>query len=285
MGKIVHAHVPGRRLVSVVTVVFNGALHLEQAIRSVLAQSYDNIEFIIVDGGSTDGTLEIIRRYNDRIDQWVSEPDRGLYDAMNKGIALSSGDLIGFLNADDWYEPGAIAAVVEACRPAEGRNTIIAGMWNLVFEEIGLTVRATPSLKFHLGMPISHQAMFVPRGVYDSIGGYDLRYRYAADLDMLLRLHTNRVRFHFLDSVLVNFRTSGTSERHFRESGREASRIIRAYRPWTTWCLFKVIRFKFETLNILSQKVERFLGKSAARSLKRTYYRLKAKYSGTWRIS
>ena len=144
---------------------------LEQAIRSVLAQSYDNIEFIIVDGGSTDGTLEIIRRYNDRIDQWVSEPDRGLYDAMNKGIALSSGDLIGFLNADDWYEPGAIAAVVEACRPAEGRNTIIAGMWNLVFEEIGLTVRATPSLKFHLGMPISHQAMFVPRGVYDSIGG------------------------------------------------------------------------------------------------------------------
>lgn len=275
---------PGKPLVSVVTVVFNGDRHLEQAIGSVLAQSYDNIEFIVVDGGSTDGTLDIVRRFEDRIDRWISEPDRGIYDAMNKGIAMSTGDMIGFLNADDWYEPGTIEAAARAHNSPGEENSVIAGAWNLVFEDIGLTVRAAPSLKFHLGMPLSHQALFVPKGVYKTVGKYDLQYRYAADLDMVLRLSARGVRFRFLDSVLVNFRTTGASERHFLESGREASGIIRKYQPFTTWCLFKVLRLKFEALNFVSRKTEQFLGKSVAGSLKRAYYRLKALYSRNWRI-
>lgn len=281
---IVRRNPHGKPLVSIVTVVFNGESHLDQAILSVLGQSYENIELIIVDGGSTDGTLDIVRRYESRIDRWISESDRGIYDAMNKGIALSSGDLVGFLNSDDWYEPGAIQAIAEAFASAEERNTVIAGAWNLVFEEIGLTVRATPSLKFHTGMPLSHQAMFVPRRIYDSAGGFDLRYRYAGDLDLAIRLHKSGVHFHFLDSVLVNFRTTGASERHFRESGREASEIIRKQLPRKTFCIFRILRIKFELLNVISLKAERLLGKPLAGFLKKAYYRLKAMYSRNWKI-
>jgi len=104
---------PGRPLISIVTVVYNGAKHLEQTILSVLKQSYPNVEYLIIDGGSTDGTLEIIRQYEEAIDYWISETDKGIYDAMNKGISLASGDYIVFLNADDWYERGAIESVAQ----------------------------------------------------------------------------------------------------------------------------------------------------------------------------
>src|ERR1700742_4639960 len=90
-------------LVSVVTVVYNGAKHLEQTINSVLNQSHKNVEYIIIDGGSTDGTLDIIKRYEDKIDYWQSERDGGIYFAMNKGVSLAKGELIGILNADDFY--------------------------------------------------------------------------------------------------------------------------------------------------------------------------------------
>ena len=93
----------GKPLITVVTVVFNGEQFLEETILSVMNQTYENIEYIIIDGGSTDGTLNIIKKYENSIDYWVSEYDRGIYDAMNKGIALSQGDFIGFLNADDLY--------------------------------------------------------------------------------------------------------------------------------------------------------------------------------------
>src|SRR5574342_808175 len=98
-------------LVSVITVVYNGARHLEQTLLSVINQGYGNIEYIVVDGGSVDGTLDIIGKYEDRIDYWVSEPDDGTYDAMNKGIELAHGELIGLLNSDDYYEPDAIGII------------------------------------------------------------------------------------------------------------------------------------------------------------------------------
>jgi glycosyltransferase involved in cell wall biosynthesis len=96
-------------LVSIITVVLNGAKYIEQTIKSILDQNYANIEYIIVDGGSTDGTLEILKRYNDKIDYWVSERDKGIYFAMNKGISFAKGELIGILNADDFYLEGAVA--------------------------------------------------------------------------------------------------------------------------------------------------------------------------------
>ena len=105
---IVRDGTPDRPLVSIVTVVYNGAATIERTIASVLGQSYPNIEYIIVDGGSTDGTLDILRAHEDRVDLWVSERDGGIYDAMNKGVALCTGEWVGLINADDWYVDDAV---------------------------------------------------------------------------------------------------------------------------------------------------------------------------------
>ena len=99
-------------LISIITVSYNAVKTIEDTILSVINQTYPNIEYIIIDGGSTDGTLDIIKKYQDKITYWVSEPDKGIYDAMNKGIAKANGELIGIINADDWYELDAVQNVV-----------------------------------------------------------------------------------------------------------------------------------------------------------------------------
>ncbi len=101
-------------LVSIITVVYNGAKTLEQTILSVLNQTYKNIEYIIIDGESTDGTLDIIEMYRDKISTCISEPDEGLYDAMNKGVSIANGELIGIINSDDWFEKNAVELVVSS---------------------------------------------------------------------------------------------------------------------------------------------------------------------------
>lgn len=271
-------------LISVITVVYNGEKHLEQSILSVLDQYHGNVEYIIIDGGSTDGTLDVIRKYEDRIDYWISEPDRGIYDAMNKGIMAATGDLIGFLNSDDWYLPGALEEVANAYVLQGDGRTVIAGRWNLVFEDIDLTINVRPTLKFHAGMPLSHQAMFVPKPVYETLRGYDLQYRYAADLDLALRLFTGGMKFIFLDTVIASFRTSGASEKYYRESGKEASRIIRNYLPYPLYLRFRLVRIKFEILNLLSHVIRRIFGEKLSGFLKKTYFLLKSRYSSNWEI-
>jgi glycosyltransferase involved in cell wall biosynthesis len=260
-----------------VTVVYNGERHISQAIQSVLSQSYANIEYIIVDGGSTDRTLDIIRAHEDRIDCWMSEPDEGIYDAMNKGIGLASGDLVGMLNSDDWYADEAIAEVARLYADGGGKNRVIAGKWGIVLERLGLTIEAAPSLRFHTGMPLCHQAMFVPRATYDSVGLYDTRYRFAADLDMVLRLRNADVPFAFSDKILVNFRATGASDRNYRESVREASEIIRNHLPYPTYAAYRVVRWKFEFLNRAAGFFERAIGGKASDRLKSAYYRAKAR--------
>lgn len=273
-----------RPLVSIVTVVYNGEQHIDQAIRSVLSQTYDNIEYIIVDGGSTDRTLDIIRKYEDHIDCWVSESDRGIYDAMNKGIGLARGDLVGLLNSDDWYADGAVAEVARIHADGGGQNRVIAGKWAIVLEQLDLTIEATPSLRFHTGMPLCHQAMFVPMAAYASVGLYDLGYRFSADLDMVLRLYTRRVPFVFSDKVLVHFRASGASDKNYRKSVKEASGIIRKHLPYPTYAAYRMIRWKFEFLTRTSKFIERAVGRGTADRLKSAYYRAKARYSPTWKV-
>ena len=219
---------PERPLISVVTVVRNGAAHLEQTILSVLGQSYDNVEYLVVDGGSTDGTVDILRRYQDRLDYWVSEPDHGIYDAMNKGLQLAGGELIGLLNADDFYQPGALEMVAQAyC--SEGTHGIYYGDNIVLQEDLALIYRSHATLRYWLGMPMCHQAMFVHQDLYERLGGYNTRYRFAADYEFLLRAIAANVAFVHVQGYLVSYRNTGLTSVHYASSLGEAKRINREY--------------------------------------------------------
>lgn len=219
---------PQKPLVSVITVVLNGEKHLAQTIQSVASQSYENIEYVIIDGGSHDKTLEIIGKYESSIDYWISAPDTGIYDAMNKGIQLSRGTLIDLLNADDYLDPNAVEAVVSGYKK-KGSPCIIYGDYFLIDETLGYKVEARSHLNFWLGMTVSHQSMFVHREVYESLGYYDTGYSLASDYDFLLRAINNSVELVHVDVLVVFRRLHGKGGRNFLLSKLETNSIQRKY--------------------------------------------------------
>lgn len=198
-------------LVTIVTVVRNGAKYLKYAIESIISQSYKNIEYIIIDGGSTDGTLEIIKQYEFAVNRWISEPDNGIYDAMNKGINLAGGSIIGILNSDDWYESDTIELVV-ATFMAQACDVVTGDM--LIWQNSSEFVRVKPNISWprvKYGIfKINHPATFVSRDVYRDYS-FDIRYPTAADLKFLLQLILINKKFSYLNKVLVNFRAGGAS--------------------------------------------------------------------------
>jgi len=185
---------PGRPLVSVITVVYNNRKHLEETIRSVLSQSYDPVEYIIVDGGSTDGTLDIIREYGDRIDFWRSEPDEGISDAMNKGVRLATGDLIAHLHSDDYYkDDGTLSAVAGELLRHPGALWLTGGID--IVDPGGRVLQTVTGRKYSYrklvrGNFILHPATFVTREGFGKAGLFDPAYRYSMDYDLWLRLGT-----------------------------------------------------------------------------------------------
>ena len=183
----------GIPLVSIITICKNSERFIEQSILSVLQQSYEDIEYIIVDGGSEDGTIDIIREYENRIDYWLSERDQGISDAFNKGIGKSTGDIIGILNSDDWYELDAVETVVK------NRSSF----------------QITP-----------HPSVFCTRKVSEEVGLYDLEYKHTMDMEFLLRA-VRRYEPHFIDKVLANFRTGGVSMKALIPAKREVLRLLR----------------------------------------------------------
>ena len=207
---VIRSSTPAEPLLTVVTVVYNGALHIEKAIQSVLSQDYMNIEYIIIDGCSTDGTIDIIHRYQKIIDYWVSAPDQGIYDAMNKGIMLSRGELIGFLNSDDYYEPGAIRAVIQ-----DYKNTCYKGIYygnSFVIQcDLRISYLSMGNASLWRGLGFKHQAMFVHRDIHKKFGLYNPAYRIAADYDFVLRAVSKGVKLIHIDKTLVNYSNTGAS--------------------------------------------------------------------------
>lgn len=202
-------------LVSVITVVFNGASHLRRAIDSVLNQSYRPIEYIVIDGESTDGTVDILRALDVRINYWISEPDTGIYDAMNKGIRYATGEIIGILNSDDWYEPDAVKWSVEALQTSEaGYSYGSAYMVDAAGTRVGIA-RPVPLGQFaHRVMsetPLPHPTMFVRRVAYDRCGGFDGSLRLAGDFELIARFQRQGVIGVEVPRMLVNFQLGGAS--------------------------------------------------------------------------
>jgi glycosyltransferase involved in cell wall biosynthesis len=207
------ASTPDKPLISIITVIFNGEEFLEQTLQSVQNQSYDNIEYIIVDGGSTDSTLDIVKQYSSLIDYWVSEPDDGLYDAMNKGIALATGDIIGIINSDDWYEPDTVQNIVDAFQ-ANPEAMIVHGNMRYISENGNTLVRKhKPSLFFlkYYGMSYMHPTMFVRKEEYER-HTYNSHLRSLADFQFILQTRlSNPTAIHYLDDTLANYRLGGVS--------------------------------------------------------------------------
>lgn len=176
--------------ISIITVCYNSAATLEKTILSVAGQTYNNIEYIIVDGNSNDTTIPIIKKHECKVCKWISEPDKGLYDAMNKGISMATGDLIGILNSDDTFNSDT---VIEQIANFHHQNTIDASVGNIMqHRENGKVVRNYSSkywnpMKLKIGFMPPHPSIFFSRQLFSKYGNYDLGFKIGADYELITR--------------------------------------------------------------------------------------------------
>ena len=204
-------------LITIVTVVFNGEQYLEETIYSVVNQTYDNIEYIIIDGGSTDSTIDIISKYDHAIDYWVSEKDKGIYDAMNKAIKLANGDWVNFLNSDDYFKDKfVVEKISKALRTVNREVSLVYGRLNIVdknkkiVRQIGNNLRIVKEKLEHT-LPIPHQSQFVRLSTIKKIGLFDTNYTIAADYDLTLKIFKRKKIFYLDDIVVSEMRINGVS--------------------------------------------------------------------------
>lgn len=206
--------------ISIITVCYNSAATLEDTIRSVIAQTYPNIEYIIIDGGSKDGTQAIVEKYREHIACFISEPDRGLYDAMNKGLQAATGDVIGILNSDDFFfDEQVVQAVADNMQGADAVFADIAFYQAPDFERVIRHYSSRPFAdsgnwlrQLAIGNMPAHPSLYVRKAAYDKVGLYSLEYKIAADFDMVARLFTlPDFTARYLPQVVVKMRPGGLS--------------------------------------------------------------------------
>lgn len=220
--------------VSIITVVLNNKEYIKDCIQSVLSQTYNNIEYIVVDGGSTDGTAEIIKQYEDRISRWISEPDKGIYDAMNKGIALATGDIIGILNADDFYVDKDVVGNVVNEFKSDPIDAVFADLVCIDRNNPEKVVRYSKSSnfsprKFAYGWMPAHPTVFVKRDCYKHYGLFKTDYLIAADYELLARfIGKYKITYKYIPKVIVKMRTGGRSTKNFKSNWILNREIIRA---------------------------------------------------------
>jgi glycosyltransferase involved in cell wall biosynthesis len=209
--------------ISIITVTFNSVQYLKNCIESVLNQEYRNLEYIIIDGKSTDGTVEIIENFGNRIEQFISEPDYGIYDAMNKGINLATSDVIGILNSDDVYQDTQVLSDVMACFENDPELDILYG--NLVYvksDDLNKVVRkwkSCPSYTnfFENGNVPPHPTLFVRSQVYQIAGLFDLEYKLAADYEFMLRIFKkHNFKSYYLNRSMVKMRLGGATNKNYK---------------------------------------------------------------------
>jgi len=222
--------------ISIITVCYNSAKTIQDTIESVLSQSYQAIEYIIVDGASTDRTLSIIKKY-DNIAKIISKPDRGLYDAMNKGIQAATGDIIGILNSDDFYESNTVISTVVNCFVTNPQSDVVFG--DIVFvksDQLDIIIRHYRAAHFkawklRFGWMPPHPATFIRKNAYKAVGLYSLNYKISADYEMFIRLlMVKKFQFTRIDKVLVRMREGGVSSSGIRSNIRLNTEIVKACR-------------------------------------------------------
>lgn len=198
--------------ISIITVVYNGESYLEQTILSVINQNYNNVEYIIIDGGSTDGTVDIIKKYESKISYWVSEKDNGIYNAMNKGIKKVTGDLIGIINADDFYAENIFSDIVDKFISSKCSILYSDGYFIKNDNTKMLSLSNINLLSFK--MSIFHPSVFIKREIYEKYGFFNENFTLSSDYELLLRCKFNNVKFLKLDKIISNMRLGGSSSNY-----------------------------------------------------------------------
>ncbi|SFV56725.1 glycosyl transferase, family 2 [hydrothermal vent metagenome] len=196
-------------LITIITVTYNADRYLSQTIESIISQTYKNIEYIVIDGGSTDGTLDIIKSYEEYISFWSSEPDDGIYDAMNRGILQATGDYIAFINADDWLESDAVELVADVGRDRD--IGYIYGDLNQIRGDKCIGVHVADLSRYKQNTPIGHQSLFVRSDILKEMP-FDMRYKIMSDYDSMIKLIKSGVSHHYIPKPLANFRKEGFSD-------------------------------------------------------------------------
>ncbi|AMR34507.1 glycosyltransferase [Mucilaginibacter sp. PAMC 26640] len=206
--------------ISIITVSYNAGVTIERCIRSVIEQSYNNIQYIIIDGASGDDTMGIVAKYSQYIDVVVSETDHGIYDAMNKGIRLAKGDVVGMLNADDTFTDAN--AVTDIAAAFTGNKTDILYADLNYLKQNGIVFRKWVSGEYKHGMfnkgwMPPHPTFYCKREIFKEFGNYSLQYGTAADYELMLRfIHVHKMQVFYLNRVLVNMYTGGVSNNSYR---------------------------------------------------------------------
>lgn len=215
---------------SVITIVYNNAKDIERTMLSVLNQSYPNIEYIIIDGASTDGTKDVIYKYKDKLAQFISEKDKGIYDAMNKGLALATGDYLLFMNSgDEIYSMDTVREVFAAAPAADiyyGETEMYDEDWHSLGQRRHEAPETFDWKSFKYGMSISHQAIYVKRSLASP---YNLEYKYSADIDWIIKVAKKASSIVNTRTYVAKYLVGGISKQKHMESLRERFQIFTKY--------------------------------------------------------
>lgn len=247
---------PGKPLVTIITSTYNAAEHLPAAIISIREQTYDNVEWIVVDGASQDGTQDILRQNEDVIEYWVSEPDKGIYDAWNKGLQLAHGDWILFLGADDQLHPDAIEWMVKVANESPIPLDLISGKAQLYSGAVQRRTIGRPWAwrRFRKYMCVAHVGAMHNAAFFKRYGQFDRTFRIAGDYELLLRAGSN-LKAGFVNKVLVRMEIGGISNQNaavFRETFRARlnhgattsfAGVVSAAWAWFKWNIRRLIRY------------------------------------------
>ena len=247
-------------LISIVTVVYNGENTIAQCIESIVSQDYPHVEYIVIDGNSKDQTMAIVNRYKHQISHIVSEPDKGIYDAMNKGVRLAKGEIVGILNADDFYPHSKVLQTVANAFMESDIQLFCASVGIFKAENFTRMWRYYDASKFKkwqfiLGMQPPHPATFIRKKTYDTLGDYDPDFRISGDFDLLVRMiYVNNLPVLYSKEVLVHMRDGGVSSKDFKSKIKMNSEDLRSLKKYKikSYILLIWLKYFFKLLQLRS---------------------------------
>lgn len=251
--------------ISIITITYNSEKTLEQTIKSVVDQGYANLEYIIIDGGSKDGTLDIVNKYRDKIAVVVSEKDNGISDAFNKGIKRATGDVIGIINSDDLLAEGALKALSEAF---EDNIDVYRGNLLIWDDTNGTQYVNIPTMHFDIKrnlLSVCHPSTFISRKAYDKWGVYNVDMRYMMDADILFRFYRKGATFKHIDRSLAIFRLGGVTSDNWKKKIPEYKKVLKDNGA-SDWEIFKRMSV-YKVRNNLKTILFKLLGPEKSRNL------------------